>query len=154
MLKNFLRAGGLFLLTGFGSLAFSGFLSHSLNLHYQSELKKKGERIFVQLNLSRKQTTASNTHYFYTYSFVHDGNKFTRNQEVSSSFYHLHSEGTNVEAMLLETITGRPYVQLIMAQELQNRKLPDRVLLAFILSAIGLVFFVAGILIKGKTNEI
>lgn len=149
-----MKATGLLLLTGFAGIAAAG----SFEFLYKSTIEKAAadskQRIFVQLVSGSRQSTYSSTHYFYTYSFVYNNRTYKRTEEVSSSFYHLHSEGTNTEAMLYPYFSFRPYVRLIDEDADQKQPaVPDWLFLSVALSVAGFFTFITGVLLPEKKKS-
>lgn len=65
-----------------------------------------GRRIFVTLERGHVKHSPISNHYFFTYKGKVQKEFFEDTEEVSSHYFHSHSEGKNVEAVIYQDHTG------------------------------------------------
>lgn len=96
----------LLLLIPFGSTAGILELRKMRVDSLREKLNTQGQYVFVQLVQFQEISSFGTSRYFYTYRGSYAGRKLEITEEVSSGFYHLHSEGKSVEALLYRDDAG------------------------------------------------
>lgn len=75
-------------------------------------IQKSGQPCFVSLERAHVQKAAQTTHYYFTYQILSDEIKYRTTEEVTSEYFHSHTEGRNVEALLYIDEGNLPHTHL------------------------------------------
>lgn len=110
----FARVTGPILLLAFGSQGLVFTLRDQLMTDIQSRMLKEGEYTFANLDRAEQRKTflVGGKRYFYAYSGRHRNASFQKTEEVSPQFYHLNSEGKNVEVLAYLDSAGNFHTHL------------------------------------------
>lgn len=98
----FARVTGPILLLAFGSMGLVFSLRNQLMSDIEARMSRDGEYTFATLERAQQRKTflVGGKRYFYAYSGRYRNMSFQETKEVSPQYYHLNSEGKNVEVLV------------------------------------------------------
>ncbi len=102
-------------------------------------LNAQGQYVFVQLVQFQAVSSFGTSRYFYPYRGSYAGRKFEITEEVSPGFYHLHSEGKSVQALLYRDDAGLLHAHLRGNPEPFGRNLDSIFWISLGMAAAGIV---------------
>ncbi|MCR9144651.1 MAG: hypothetical protein NXI24_20605 [bacterium] len=110
----FARVTGPILLLAFGSTALVFTVRDRLMSDIEARMLKDGQYTFATLDRAQKRKTflVGGKRYFYAYSGRYRNTAFQQTKEVSSQYYHLNSEGKNVEVLVFRDAAGNFHTHL------------------------------------------
>ena len=107
------RLAGPLLLFAFGSQLLVLELRSASSANIEERMRSSGAFTFVSLDRAQQRRTFfGETQYYYAYSGTYRNISLETVEEVSPQFFHLHSEGKNVQAIVYVDESGTPYTHL------------------------------------------
>ncbi len=110
----FARVAGPILLLAFGSMGAVFHLRDELMADIEARMLKDGEYSFATLDRAQQRQAflVGGKRYFYAYSGRYRNMSFQATKEVSPQYYHLNSEGKNVEVLVFLDAAGNFHTHL------------------------------------------
>lgn len=109
----FAQVAGPLLLFAFGSMFAVLHARAAGTAHIEERMRSSGALTFVSLDRAQQRRTFfGETQYYYAYSGRYRNISLQTVEEVSQQFFHLHSEGKNVQAVVYIDESGTPYTHL------------------------------------------
>jgi hypothetical protein len=110
----FARIAGPILALVFGSQALVFTLRDHLMAEIEERMQSEGQYSFANLDRaqSRQSFLIGGKRYYYAYSGRHRNLNFQAIEEVSAQYYHLNSEGKNVEVLVFLDEAGNFHTHL------------------------------------------
>lgn len=110
----FARVTGPLLLLAFGAQGLAFSLRDQLISDIETRMQREGEYSFATLDRAQQRQSFSGNgkRYFYAYSGRYRNISYERTKEVSAQYYHLNSEGKNVEVLVYLDPAGNLHTHL------------------------------------------
>ncbi|MEQ9364028.1 MAG: hypothetical protein RIF32_07290 [Leptospirales bacterium] len=110
----FARVTGPILLLAFGSMGLVFGVRDQLMSDIEARMLRDGQYSFATLDRAqqRKAFLVGGKRYFYAYSGRYRNMSFQETKEVSPQYYHLNSEGKNVEVLVFLDAAGNFHTHL------------------------------------------
>ena len=110
----FARIAGPILLLAFGGQALAFSLRDWLMADIQTRMQSQGQFTIATLDRAQQRKTflTGTKRYFYAYSGRYQNRSFETIEEVAPQYYHLNSEGKNVEVLAYRDAAGNLHTHL------------------------------------------
>lgn len=142
----FARVTGPLLLLVFGAQGLVFTLRDQLINEIEARMQREGEYSFATLDRAqqRQSFSGSGKRYFYAYSGRYRNISYEQTKEVSPQYYHLNSEGKNVEVLVYLDPAGNLHTHLRGNTHPFSARFPGLSRLSFGLALLGLGLSVLG----------